>query len=161
MKHAPTPITCDSIRNQLFLFFEKNLRESMVNAMVHHFDSCGECRLISNQVFDVLDEIQNDRQVPVSPFFIPCLLAKQDHANSILHTPFSVFHFPKLKPVFISAVILSGLLAGILVGNIGHQKQYEVSRDKISRSTAMKIYADEALVSDITNSGTDNLLVLK
>jgi hypothetical protein len=154
-------ITCNSVKEKLFPLYERALPESMVNTMDAHIASCKECQRTYVLFQQSLDEIQHDRQVPDSPFFITRLLAKQEHAAAIVPPPISPLHFPVLRPILLSLGILASLLAGILIGNSTQKKLTGNYREHTSRIEAMKIYADEALVSEVAENQTDKLLVLK
>lgn len=153
MNTAPKTLHCQSVKENLILFLEKELSGEIIQAMDHHLEFCEDCRAAHNQVQETLAVILKDRIIPCDPYFIPRLLAKQENI------PLQPVFFRKLRPVYLTLAVIGGMAAGILAGNTLHQGF--ATGAEASRSHSLNLFAEEILISEITQTDLENILFFK
>lgn len=107
---------CKQIQRELIFYLEGGLNIEKRNEMKSHLSECETCKNFADNLDLSLKIIDKEKELQVNPFMYTRI---QERINSYEHKPnaFITSATRILRPVFVSAVIVFGIFAGIKLGN--------------------------------------------
>jgi len=146
---------CNNIEQQLWSYLENQLDNTEKALVEFHLQECKSCKELFHVLSEGLQQSKPDYIAANDPFFLTGILQKIENKHSTKHIQKNWLHV--LRPITVSAFIISGCFLGIGIGNtisvnIANKKQ---------KQEIIKKYAQENYYDEFNSTDVEQVLTLK
>lgn len=151
-------MNCKTIQQKLFFLAEKELPTQEAAIVENHLEGCSECKMIYEELQNVLNVIAIEKQFSVNPFFATRVLQKLENLQEKETLQRQLSRIPayvRLMPVAISFVLAVWLSLNLSVSFSQDKDQGSVSQQTDSTS-----YYEEIIPQDLIAGTLESVLML-
>ena len=106
---------CKEVKNKIFDFCEQHGPLKLNNELMQHIAGCRDCEIFYEHLVKVgFEQVEQEKQAEINPYFTNKIMLKITQQNSPV---FEKAFFLK-TPVYITSILLAGILTGILIDTV-------------------------------------------
>lgn len=108
-------MNCKKCHNNLIIYLEGGLTESMRRAMAVHLNECIVCSNYATFLSDALQVIKNEKEITPAPYLFTRIKARMETTH--YRASQKIWHVT-LQPAIFSILLLIGIYSGIKIGSL-------------------------------------------